>query len=306
MEKHTAKHFVLQLGSLASLYLSLSFFIVLLFGLINLSFPDGLDSYWQMESSASMVRLGFAMVLVFFPTYLVLTRFVNQNRKKSNDASYLTLTKWLIYLSLLVGGAVLLGDLVVVIMGFLEGELTSRFILKAFAVFLVIGFAFDYYFLDAKGYWITHQKQSLWCAAIATTLIVAALITSLFFIQTPSEVREMKVDQQMVNDLQDIQWRIEDFFRTNQMLPENLQSVYGSFAVPTAPEDGGEYVYEVTSEETYSLCTTFNQNMPGSEIRTSAAMDRVQLAPTRMSNYNWDYQAGYWCFDRVAPSEEVI
>ncbi|MEN9922388.1 MAG: hypothetical protein RL097_665, partial [Candidatus Parcubacteria bacterium] len=39
MENHTAKHFVLQLGSLASLYLSLSFLLVLLFGVINLIFP---------------------------------------------------------------------------------------------------------------------------------------------------------------------------------------------------------------------------------------------------------------------------
>jgi hypothetical protein len=37
----------------------------------------------------------------------------------------------LVYLSLLVGGGVLLGDLVAVILAFLNGEITTRFILKA-------------------------------------------------------------------------------------------------------------------------------------------------------------------------------
>ena len=44
MENHTAKHFVLQLGSLVSLYLSLSFLIVLIFGVINKMFPDAADT----------------------------------------------------------------------------------------------------------------------------------------------------------------------------------------------------------------------------------------------------------------------
>jgi uncharacterized membrane protein len=160
MEHHTAKHFVLQLGSLISLYLSLSFFLVLAFGCINLLFPDTLDSIWEVEQAGSSIRLVFAIVSVFFPTYIILTRLVNKNRRESEDSSYLGLTKWLIYLSLLVSGLVLLGDLVAVIMGFLEGELTFRFILKALAVFVVIGGAFYYYIQDAKGYWLDRDKQS--------------------------------------------------------------------------------------------------------------------------------------------------
>lgn len=150
MNNHTAKHFVLQLGSLIALYLSIAFFLVLSFGVINLSFPDALAGVWEIESAASSVRLGFAMVLVFFPTYLVLTRLVNTNRRGSNDHSYLNLTKWMIYLSLLVAGITLLVDLAVVIMGLLEGELTMRFILKALAVAVVTGAAFLYYIKDAQ------------------------------------------------------------------------------------------------------------------------------------------------------------
>jgi hypothetical protein len=189
MQHHTAKLFVLQLGSLISLYLSVAFFITLAFGFINLQFPDTLDGIWQIESAASSIRIGFAMVLVFLPTYLVLTRIVNRNRRESSDSNYLGLTKWLIYLSLLVGGLVLLGDLVAIIIGFLEGELTTRFILKALVVFAVTGAAFFYYIKDAQGYWLTHEKQSYLYGIVAAVLVVAVLAAALSVIPNPSTVR---------------------------------------------------------------------------------------------------------------------
>ncbi len=301
MENHTAKHFVLQLGSLASLYLSVAFFIVLIFGFINLKFPDAIEDVWSIEQAASNIRLGFAMVIVFFPTYLILTRQVNKNRRLSNDTSYLTLTKWLIYLSLLVGGAVLLGDLVAIILGFLGGELTTRFILKASAVFIVTGMAFYYYLLDAKSYWITHEKQSVTYALVATGIIIGALIASLTSIQTPSEVREYKIDQQMVGDLQDMQWRIEDYVLANDVLPENLQALYGEFSVPTAPEGRDNYSYKITGETTYKLCATFLRD--SNQITASRVSDKIAIAPGFPGNYNWDYKAGYWCFERVIDDE---
>ena len=139
MENHTAKHFVLQLGSLITLYLSIAFLLVLLFNIINLAYPDAADAYWQIESYSDAVRIGIAMLIVFFPAYLILTRQVNQiRRRESSDGSYLGFTKWLVYLSLLVGGGVILGDLVAVILGFLNGELTTRFMLKSVFCYLVL------------------------------------------------------------------------------------------------------------------------------------------------------------------------
>jgi hypothetical protein len=301
MNNHTAKHFVLQLGSLIALYLSLAFFLVLAFGFINLRFPDGLDSVWQIESAANSIRIGFAMVVVFFPTYLVLTRMVNKNRRSSKDNSYLALTKWMIYLSLLVAGLTLLGDLVAVIMGFLEGELTSRFLMKAFAVFAVIGAAFFFYIKDAQGYWLKNEKTSLAYGAGAAVIIAAVLIASLGYIQTPTEVREVKADQETVNDLQDIQWRIEDFYQTNELLPVDLETLYGAFGAPAATEGRSGYVYEVTGETTYKICAEFNRNV--NELQQQYRPVPMGNSVGIGNNYNWDYRAGEWCFNRVIDKE---
>ena len=303
MNNHTAKHFVLQLGSLASLYLSLAFLLVLTFGYINLRFPDATDGLWHLESAASSIRLGFAMVVVFFPTYLALTRMVNKNRRASNDSSHHGLTKWLIYLSLLVGGFVLLGDMVAVIIWFLEGELTTRFLLKALAVAVVIGAAFFYYIKDAQGYWLKREKQSLTFAAAACVLIVAVLVSALAYIPNPAKVRAMTLDNQMVGDLQNIYWQIQDYYQMNKALPTDLKTLFGEFDLPTAPDDREDYTYTIIDQEEsrYQLCATFayDHNDVSSNYRP---MDGMMESNWR-GKYNWDYKAGEWCFDRTIDKE---
>jgi hypothetical protein len=117
--ENTAKNFALQLGSLIALYVSIVALVTLLFGLITIFYPDVANGYWEYNSASSSVRFGIALLVIFFPVYIVLTRMVNTTRR-IEQGSYLTLTKWLIYLSLLVGGVTILGDLVSVVNAFLN------------------------------------------------------------------------------------------------------------------------------------------------------------------------------------------
>ncbi len=296
MENHTAKHFVLQLGSLASLYLSLSFLLVLIFGLVNLLFPDAADSVWEAENASSMVRIGIAMTMVFFPTYLTLTRLVNTTRRKDPQGSYLGLTKWLIYLSLLVGGAALLVDLVVVIMTFLEGDITLRFILKAGAVVLVVGAAFYYYLLDARGYWLKNERKSIIFGLGAIAVAATALVFGFANIETPAEVREQKIDETQISDLREIQWRIQDELTLSGRLPATLDELEGGL-IPEAPESRPAYVYELT-EKGFKLCATFNQASKEGELFGRPITFESSI-PTIVNPDNWQHEAGEACFERV-------
>ncbi|MCA9362548.1 hypothetical protein KC906_04185 [Candidatus Kaiserbacteria bacterium] len=303
MENNTAKNFVLQLGSLISLYLSLSFLLVILFGLINVQFPDAAEALWEIETASDMIRVGFAMVIVFFPTYLILTRLVNQTRRSQPDGSYLGLTKWLIYLSLLVGGAVLLGDLVAVIMAFLDGEITTRFILKALAVLLVIGAAVSYYILDAKGHWITHEKKSVRYGIGAVIVVVLSLVAGLLSIDSPAETRELKLDQIQITDLQNIQWQIQDNLTLNGSLPESLDDV-SAIKLPEAPEGRPAYEYHFT-ESGFEICATFASDSSTQNGYYPRSMAVVQgEIPTIINPDNWEYKAGEWCFERVVASPD--
>lgn len=303
MENHTAKHFVLQLGSLASLYLSLGFLLSLLFSIINITFPDAIDDYWAIESSHDMVRISIAMIVVFFPTYLFLTRTVNKIRRTEADGMYLSLTKWVVFLSLLVGGGVLLGDLVAVIMAFLEGEITQRFILKALAVLIVVGASFYYYLLDTKEYWTKNERKSVLFAIGATLVVFASIAYGFTHIETPSAVREQKLDAQQVTDLQQLQWRIQDYTVTNGHLPETLEAL-GDGALPKAPEDRAAYRY-ATTDEGFELCANFAQPSTSNEnymYQSSAVINEKMMVK---NPDNWQHSDGDVCFNRIVNKEGI-
>lgn len=295
--ENTAKNFALQLGSLVTLYASISGLIVLLFGIITIQYPDvASQGYWEYESAASSIRFSIALLVVSFPAYVILTRLVN-NIRRNEDGTYLKLTKWLIYLSLLVGGALILGDLVMVINNFLNGELTIRFILKAFAFFVVVGSAFLYYLFDARGHWQTHEKQSIQYGIFVAAFVVAALIIGFLKIEAPTEVREMRIDSQQLSDLMSMQSRVEEYYMVKQVLPASLTEVYGNLAMPQASEGRTPYSYEKLSETSFQLCAGFAY--PTSKAQQMEFTQPVFYEEPIKNPYNWDHNEGEWCFERV-------
>ncbi len=298
MKTSTPKHFVLQLASLISLYLSVTFLLVVLFGLIELVIPDSSDSYYMIADQDSSVRLGIAMLVVFFPTYLLLTRSVNKLRRSESNEAYLGFTKWIVYLSLLVAGGTLLIDLVTVIMSFLEGELTTRFLLKALSVIVVVGLAFFYYILDIRGYWLKNEKQSWLVAALASLVVVVSIGFGFSQIASPAEVRESKIDERQVQDLQQIQNQIENYYFSSNQLPESLEDLP---TVPTAPENREAYQYQLT-DRGFSLCATFattsNQDEERYYFDRPASPDMLLVNP-----WDWSHEEGDTCFDRIINPE---
>jgi hypothetical protein len=292
MKENTAKNFVIQLGSLIALYVSISALMVLIFGIINIKFPDEIFEYWAQDSAREGVRIGIAMVLIFFPTYLVLTRMSNQNRRREEGGKYSGLAKWLVYLSLLVSGAIILGDLVTILIYLLNGEITVRFALKAFTLLFVLIVTFSYYLLDIRAYFARRVDKSYMFAGGASVLVAIAVLFGFMNVETPSEVRQMKLDQQQIADLQEIQWRIEDHYRIHEILPPAIDVLYEEEMIPEAPTDREAYQYRVTDPTHYELCATFE--FPSSQNDT-----RKTMYSGYERNNNWSYSAGEKCFERM-------
>ncbi len=296
--ENTPRNVVLQVGSLIALYLSASFLLTLVFGLINISYPSATDSYCEIESATESIRLGIAMLIVFFPTYLVLTRLMNRFRRVEHGALYQNITKWLIYLSLLIGGLVLLGTLVTTIYTFLNGDLTTRFILKAAAVIAVVGAAFHYYVLDAKGVWVREEGKSVMYGVGAALLVFLAISYGIANIETPAVVREMKLDEEQLNDLRNMQWEVDNYMAmSSSTLPNTLEDAYALSAqdVPVAPEGREAYSYEKT-DKGFKLCATFSRDSVPNEFMDTSYVDPA----ARIKNpENWNYKEGRYCFERV-------
>jgi hypothetical protein len=294
----TPRNFALQLGALAALYASLASLITLLFSVVTIALPDAAESYWQAESASESIRFAFASLIIFFPTYLALTRSVNTIRRRADDGAYLSLTRWLIYLSLFVGGAIILGDAVAVVYGFLNGELTLRFFLKALILATVVGSAFTYYLFDAKGYWQTHERQSINCGMVAMVVVIASLVLGFYFMESPSEVRERRIDDNQLNDLRDMQYRIQDYLVTEGALPATLEDAYTVGEVPTAPESRSDYRYERTGDG-FQLCAEFGTASEREQYPSAPPMKPTGSEQPYIENPdNWQHEAGEWCFTR--------
>lgn len=308
--ENTAKNFALQLGSLISLYVSISALTVLLFGIITILYPDTAQNSWEYQSTSSSIRASIAFLFIFFPTYIILTRLVNTIRR-TEHGTYLTLTKWLIYLSLLIGGGVLLGDLVFVLMSFLNGELTIRFILKALSLFGVVSAAFVYYVLDARGYWQTEENKSKLYAVLMSAVVLLVMVFGLTKIETPTQVRETNIDQAQIYDLQNIQSYIESYYQVHGTLPKSIEQMYEGLEAPTASAERAPYTYEVVTERSYKLCAEFK--FPSSQTEKMQYANVAFPEDSGLKNsYNWDHGAGSWCFERALtavrplPSETKI
>lgn len=301
--ENTAKNFALQLGSLITLYVSIGSLIALLFGVITVQYPDQAQMPWEHDSATASIRFAIAILIIFFPSYIALTRFVNVIRR-SEHGIYLTLTKWLVYLSLLIGGGVLLGDLVAILNSFLEGELTVRFVLKAMSVFLVIGTAFAYYLLDVRGYWQEQERYSIYYAGIVSLAVLVSLIGGFVNIETPNEVREMNLDAKQVSDLQEIQSHIESYVVLNAKLPDDISTAYNTLSEPVAPEGRNAYVYQVIDAQSFKLCAEFASE--SSTVGDSYYPEKMMYSePFSIRNpYDWNHGSGEWCFTRILNATE--
>ncbi len=297
----TPKNFALQIGAFITLFTSISGLITLLFGIINMNFPDAAEGYWGYESAQSTVRYAIALLVVFFPAFVFLTRKVNQARRNESSL-YHSLTRWVLYIALLIGGLVLLGDLVAVILTFLNGELTTRFLLKALTILVVVGGAMYYYWQDSKEYWKTREQQSIMIGGVVAVVVIASIVYGYTRIDSPQVVRESRIDQQQLVDLQDMQWRIEAFHAENEELPERIEEVYNDgIDMPVAPEERAAYEYEVTGDLSYELCATFASATPESERMMSKPMFDPAYNP---NNYNWEHDEGKKCFERTVVKSE--
>ncbi len=294
----TAKDFFLWLGAMAFLYASTIAFIALWFNYINAWFPNPLE-YGDIYSSG--MRFAIAALIVAFPVYVLLMRILHQDLRRSPEKKDLWVRKWLIFLTLFVAGITIAIDLVWLINTYLQGELTMRFSLKAAVILAVIGAGFWYYAYELRGVWEQKARASILIAGIVALVIAGSVIGSFFIIGSPETQRMVRLDNQRLSDLQNIQWQVINYWQTKQTLPESLEQLkdpLSGYVLPVDPESGEAYGYNVTKAPySFEICALFatdsaeipNQNM-GYPYPTSVV---------KGGDDTWEHGVGQTCFERT-------
>lgn len=146
----SAREAFLYLLLFATLYVAAWNLGSLLFDLITQAFPDPADQDWRVNRLADSIRWSTASVIIAFPVYLFLARFLSRELARNPAKRQSVVRRWLTYLTLFVAAAVLIADMIALVNNLLGGELTTRFLLKVAVAALIGGSIFGFYLWDLR------------------------------------------------------------------------------------------------------------------------------------------------------------
>lgn len=298
-QKGGARDFFLYLFATGALYFSAGSVITLLFEYINRWLPDpAYQMYYGYDGFSSGLRWAVSLLLVIFPAYVLVMRFLNRDIDRHPERREIGIRKAMIYLTLFLAAIAIIVDLVLVVNSFLGGELTARFSLKILAVLLVAGLVFWYYLFSLRrepGTKSGARKAFMW-GSIA--FVLATIIGAFFVVGSPAKNRALRMDSQRVSDLNSVQWQVINYWQTKQKLPISLEETkdpISGYALPVDPETGAPYEYKTTAVRTFELCATFSTE----SLTSPTGAKSVPIDYYGNPDENWQHDAGRTCFSRT-------
>lgn len=288
------KDFFLWAGAMISLWGGVVAFIALIFDYLNYTFPNVLE--YRVNPYQGSMPYEMASLIVLAPLFLVLMRIIRRDIAQDPTRNEIWVRRWALFLTLFIAGVTIAVDLIVLITTFLGGEeLSMRFLLKVVVVLLVAAAGFMHFIADLWGYWRQWPARARYVTWGVAVLVVATITAGFFIVGTPQSARQMRLDDQRINDLQSIQSQITYFYQQKRALPGSLSQLQDpllGFMVPVDPVTGAAYEYAKTADLAFELCATFGAEGTGSQYATPAS-------PYGNVQDNWQHGAGRVCFERM-------
>ncbi len=302
--KSTAKDVFSYLLMIAMLYVGVVSFITLLFQYVNVKFPDTLD-YWMMGGADQAMRGSISALLIVWPVYILMSWLIGRDLKADVSKQGLWVRKWLLYLTLFVAALTVIIDLITLVNTFLNGEITTRFILKVIVVLLVAAAVFAYYLWELRRDPATKTLLPKHAALTSSLIVIAAIVATFLLIGSPAKQRDARMDQQRVWDLQSIQSQVLTYWIQKETLPatlDDLKDPFSGYEAPVDPVTGEPYTYTVKGELEFDVCADFETEVVEDEN------NKVYPVMTPYDyNYgttgNWAHGIGTTCFTRTIDPE---
>jgi len=145
----SAQEAFLYLLVFLTLYVSAIQLGALAFNVIERWFPDPLDRNERLYIP-ERISVPLASVMVAFPLYVWFTGILVRRLRRNPELRASKIRKWLTYLTLFVASATIITDLITLLTRLLQGELTTRFVLKVLVVLVIAVLLFIYYLSDLR------------------------------------------------------------------------------------------------------------------------------------------------------------
>jgi len=304
--KITPRDFFMNLLVFVTLYASVISFLALIFAYVNVIFPDNLNYYGNYFAE---IITPSSVLIIIFPLFILTSWLLSRDFAHDSQKKELKFRKWLIYLTLFAAAITIIVDLISLVSSFYHGELTSRFIFKVLAVLLVALGVFWYYFLDLKKSTVLKPKFLIWLVSL---IVLSALAGGFFIVGTPAEQRAKRFDERKINDLQNIQSQLLNYWMQKEELPEELATLtrdqLSGFTLPQDLETNLPYPYRKLTVFSFELCANFktdSKDYPDfPSYRKGFIPAPVKMIPGEMSMMgNWAHEKGETCFERTIDPE---
>ena len=259
--KTGAGDFFLNIFSVVLLYTFIVAYISLFFQYINVLVPDFEQNWYAISSTLDIIRISSSILFVIVPVYIILSWFNGRKLRAQPEKRYSRISRWLSYLTLFLLGITIIVDLIMLVGGFYNGDLTSRFIYKVIVVLVVNAAVFAYLRWDMMRSDVNSKLPKI-VAWVVGIVVLATLLWGFTIVGSPATQRARKMDQTRVEYLVSIQHQLQSYFYTYGKLPDSLpvqSSVFDSysFTLPVDPTTRQPFEYYKKSETEYELCATF-------------------------------------------------
>ncbi|MGI6341237.1 MAG: DUF5671 domain-containing protein [Minisyncoccales bacterium] len=282
---NSAKFAFYYMLSLVTLFIISISFGSIVFELINKFFPDIAKTVYY---NSSPLKSAISGILIATPIFYLVMSKIYYNLKIGELKKDSEVRRWLTYFILFISSVVVIGSLIGILNNFLDGALTINFIFKALTVLFIASLIFGFYFYDIKRQDFAANKVNNIFFFVSLAIITCGFISSLFIIESPTEARNRKLDERIMQDFNDIKYAIDDYYNKNERIPNVLEELqkdteFSSFSTAN-PINEKEYIYEVIDSKRYKLCTEF----------LSSNLEKKKNYLDNM----WKHDKGYNCIEK--------
>lgn len=301
-KQSVAKDVFSYLLMIIMLYVGVVSFSAMIWQYINVGFPDLLNGSY---GAYDIIRNSISALAIVWPVFIFLSWMIGKDLRAIPEKKELRVRKWLLYLTLFIASIVIIVDLIQLLNSFLSGEITMRFVLKVLVILVVAVAVFGYFLWDLKRDPLQKSMVSKQVAIVTVVVILGSIISGFFLVGSPMHQRDIRMDDQRVSDLQNIQSQILNFWTQKGSIPKTLDDLkdpLNGFVAPVDPISKQPYEYIVKGEHDFELCATFT-NASGTE-----QSNRYKTVPMMYPVGNgtldiWTHSSGHSCFTRSIDPE---
>lgn len=279
-KKSPAFHLFLYLLSFLSLGFLITGIISVYFQFINkIVTEDATDAIiYSGHFDQDSLRFGISALIISFLVYYIILYFLNRKLVNEEIKQDSIIRKFITYLALFVFSAMSIGSLVTLLYNFLNGELSSKSLLKIIVFFLVSLFYLAFYLWEIRR---KEFSQNIYLSLYFVSMAVSfsAIIIGFSIVDSPRVTKEKKIDREIINSMNSMQYDIEDFYKDDNRLPESEKEVKFRKNIQ----------YKKTGNTTYELCSVFLQPAEKEDDYYSE---------------NWSHPAGKYCFKKDVTKED--